>query len=88
LASRDPELLAMADIAQRRRRDAERSLEIAFEKARPILERETASPHLIQELELPRDLKARIKAIRDPEARIRAIVEFKLSAKKQSSDRD
>jgi len=33
----DPELAAIAAIAQRRRLDAERSLEAAFEKARPIL---------------------------------------------------
>jgi hypothetical protein len=78
----------MAEIAQRRRRDTERSLETAFEKARPILEKETASAHPMQTMELPPDLKARIKAIRDPEQRIRAIVEFKLSAKKQLSDRE
>jgi hypothetical protein len=53
-----------------------------------MLERETEPAHAIQTLELSPDLKARIKAIRDPEERIRAIVEFKMSAKRQSSDRE
>jgi hypothetical protein len=88
LLIRDPELLAIAEIAQQRKRDAERSLEIAFEKARSILERQTTPAHATQALELPPDLKARIKAIRDPEKRIRAIVEFKMSAKTQLTDRD
>jgi hypothetical protein len=78
----------MAEIAQRRRPDKERSLEIAFEKARSILERETTPAYASQALELPPDLKARIKTIRDPEKRIRAIVEFKMSARAQLSDRD
>jgi hypothetical protein len=34
---------------------------------------------------LPADLKTRIAAMRDPEERIRAIVEFKLSVRTQSS---
>jgi len=78
----------MAEIAQRRKRDMERSLEIVFERARSIIERETTSAHAIHALELPPDLKARIKAIRDPEKRIRAIVDFKMSAKTRWSDHE
>ncbi|HXZ97848.1 MAG TPA: hypothetical protein VED24_00615 [Candidatus Acidoferrum sp.] len=78
----------MAEVAQRRKRDMERSLETEFERARSIIERETTPAHAIQALELPPDLKARIKAIRDPEKRIRAIVEFKMSTKKRSSDHE
>jgi hypothetical protein len=88
LLSRDPELLAIAEIAQQRRRETELSLEIAFKKARSILERQTTPAYAAQALELPPDLKARIMAIRDPEKRIRAIVEFKMSAKTQLTGRD
>ena len=88
LPSRDPELVAIAEIVQRRKLDTERSLETAFEKARPILERETASARPIQTAELPADLEARVRAMPDPEQRIRAIVEFKLSHRTESSHHD
>ena len=80
--------MAIAEIAQRRRLDTEQSLEAVFEKVRPVLERETASARPIQTSELPADLEARIRAMPDPEQRIRAIVEFKLSTKTQASHHD
>jgi hypothetical protein len=80
--------MAMAEIAQRRRLDIERSLETAFEKARLVLERETTSARPIRASELPADLEARVRAMPDPEQRIRAIVEFKLSTKTQASHHD
>jgi hypothetical protein len=86
--SRDPDLMAIAEIAQRRRLDMERSLETAFEKVRLILERETTSARPIQTSELPADLEARVRAMPDPEQRIRAIVEFKLSIKTQAGHHD
>ena len=84
-SGRDPDLLAIAEIAHRRRLDTERSLESVFEKAKPILRREPEAAHPVEAFELPADLKTRIAAMRDPEERIRAIVEFKLSVRTQSS---
>jgi hypothetical protein len=88
LTCRDPDLLAMAEIAKRRRIDMERSLETAFEKARLVLERSTTSTQPIQASDLPASIKARVRAMPDPEQRIRAIVEFKLSTRIQSSHHD
>jgi hypothetical protein len=68
--------------------DTERCLETAFEKARLILEREKASARQIQTSKLPADLEARVRAMPDPEQRIRAIVEFKLSAKTHAGHHD
>jgi hypothetical protein len=84
-SGRDPDLLAIAEIAHRRRLDAERSLESVFEKAKPILERKPEPAYLVQALELPAELKTRIAAMPDPEERIRAIVEYKLSVRSRSS---
>jgi hypothetical protein len=84
-SGRDPDLFAIAEIAHRRRLDAERSLEGVFEKAKPILERNPQPAYLVQALELPAELKARVAAMSDPEERIRAIVEFKLSVRSRSS---
>jgi len=84
-SGRDPDLLAIAEIAHRRRLDAERSLESVFEKAKPILERKPEPAYLVQALELPAELKTRIAAMPDPEQRIRAIVEYKLSVRSRSS---
>ncbi|MGD0549898.1 MAG: hypothetical protein ABSA81_05065 [Candidatus Bathyarchaeia archaeon] len=78
----------MAEIAQRRRLDTERSLETTFEKVRPILERATTSPRPIQTSKLPADFEARVRAMPDPEQRIRAILEFKLSTKTQAGHHD
>jgi len=66
----------------------ERSLETAFQKVRLILERETTSARPIQTSELPADLEARVRAMPDPEQKIRAIVEFKLSTKTQAGHHD
>jgi hypothetical protein len=85
LSRQDPDLLAIAEIAQQRRLDAEQSLEALFEKIRPILRRGVEWEHPAQASELPSDLKSRIMAIPDPEQRIRAIVEFKLSHRKRPS---
>jgi hypothetical protein len=84
-SGRDPDLFAIAEIAHRRRLDAERSLESVFEKAKPILERKPEPAYLVQALELPAELKARVAAMSDPEQRMRAIVEYKLSVRSQSS---
>ena len=84
-SGRDPDLFAIAEIAHRRRLDAERSLESVFEKAKPIVDRKPEPAYLVQALELPADLKTRIAAMPDPEERIRAIVEYKLSTRTQSS---
>jgi len=84
-SGRDPDLLAIAEIAHRRSLDTERSLESVFEKAKPILRREPEAAHPVEAFELPADLKTRIAAMPDPEERIRAIVEFKLSTRTQSS---
>jgi hypothetical protein len=76
----------MAEIANQKKLGAERSLDSVFEKVRPILYREPDSaPPPVQIAELPADLKARIVEMPDAEQRIRAIVEFKLSSKTQSS---
>jgi hypothetical protein len=84
-SGRDSDLLAIAEIAHRRRLDAERSLESVFEKVKPILKREPEAAHPVETFELPADLKTRIAAMPDPEERIRAIVEYKLSTRTQSS---
>ena len=84
-SGRDPDLFAIAEIAHRRRLDAERSLESVFEKVKPILERKPEPAYLVQAFELPAELKTRIAAMLDPEERIRAIVEYKLSTRTQSS---
>jgi hypothetical protein len=84
-SGRDPDLLAIAELAHGRRLDAERSLESVFEKVKPILRREPEAAHPVEAFELPADLKTRIAAMRDPEERIRAIVEYKLSTRTQSS---
>jgi hypothetical protein len=84
-SGREPGLLAIAEIAHRRRLDTERSLERVFEKAKPILERKPEPAYLVQVLKLPAELKARVAAMSDPEQRIRAIVEYKLSTRTQSS---
>ena len=84
-SGRDPDLLAIAETAHRRRLDAERSLESVFEKAKPILRREPEAAHPLEAFELPADLKTRIAAMPDPEQRIRAIVEFKLSVRSRLS---
>jgi hypothetical protein len=76
---RDPDLLAISEIAQRRRLETERSLEAVFEKVRPILRREPESVHPALASKLPEDLKAQIAAMPDAEQRIRAILEFKSS---------
>jgi hypothetical protein len=65
--------------------DTERSLESAFEKVKPILKREPEAAHPVEAFDLPADLKTRIAAMPDPEERIRAIVEFRLSVRSQSS---
>lgn len=84
-SGRDPDLFAIAEIAHRRRLDAERSLESVFEKVKPILRREPEAAHPVEAFELPAELKARVAAMSDPEQRIRAIVEYKLSTRTQSS---
>jgi hypothetical protein len=84
-SGRDSDLLAIAEIAHRRRLDAERSLESVLEKVKPILKRELEAAHPVEALELPADLKTRIAAMPDPKERIRAIAEFKLSVRSQSS---
>jgi len=86
--ARDPDLVAIAEIAQQRRLETERGLETAFGKVRLILEREETSANSIQTMELPADLDARVRAMPDPEQRIRAIVEFKLSTKTQAGHHD
>jgi hypothetical protein len=84
-SGRDPDLLAIAEIAHRRRLDTGRSLESMFEKAKPILRREPEAAHPVEVSKLPADLKTRIAAMLDPEQRIRAIVEYKLSVRSRSS---
>lgn len=63
-------------------------MEIVFEKVKPILRRKPESAHPVAPFELPADLRARIAAMPDAEQRIRAIVEFKLSAKPRTSHQD
>jgi hypothetical protein len=87
-AARCPDLAAIAEIAERRRLEDERSLDAAFEKARSILEREMPTEIPIQSPELPADVEARVRAMPDPEQRIRAIVEFKLSNRDKSGHRN
>ena len=60
-------------------------MESVFEKVKPILERKPEPAYLVQALELPAELKTRIAAMPDPEQRIRAIVEYKLSVRSRSS---
>lgn len=84
---RDPELLGIAQISDRRRLDMEQSLERVFEKVKPILNRQSALEPPISKPELPAAFLAKVAAMPDAERRIRAIVEFKLSARKQPNDR-
>lgn len=88
ISVRDPGLFAVANIARHRRLDAARSLETVFEKAIPILRRGKEPACLVYVAELPPDLRARVAAMPEPEQRIRAIVEFRLSAKTDSSQQD
>ena len=60
-------------------------MESVFEKVKPILQRKPEPAYLVHALELPADLKTRIAAMPDPEERMRAIVEYKLSTRTQSS---
>ena len=55
-------------------------MESVFEKAKPILERKPEPAYLVQALELPAELKARVAAMSEPEQRIHAIVEYKFSS--------
>jgi len=84
-SGRDPDLNAIAEIAHLRSLNTEHSLESVFEKAKPILERKPNPAYLVQALELPTELKTRVAAMLDPEQRIRAIVEYKLSTRTRSS---
>ena len=84
-SGRDPDLLAIVEIAHRRRLDTEHSLESVFEKAKPMLRREPEAAHPVEALELPAELKARVPAMSDPEERIRAMVEFKVPVRSRSS---
>jgi hypothetical protein len=88
LSARDPDLLAIADIAHQRRLDQARSLETVFEKVKPILQRKKEPAHPVHVAKLPPDLKAQVEAMPDPEQRIRAIMEFRLSARMDSSHQD
>jgi len=84
---RDPELAGIAEIADRREPDIVQSLDRVFEKVKPILNRGSASEPPIREFELPASLMAKVGNMPDAEQKIRAIVEFKLSARKQANDR-
>jgi len=88
LSARDPDLLAVAEIAYQRRLDKARSLETVFEKVKPILQRKKEPAHPVHVAKLPPDLKARVAGMPDPEQRIRAIVEFRLSARTDSNQHD
>jgi len=57
------------------------SLDRVFERVRPILNRKPVSESSIRYPDLPPALKAKVLAMPDAEDRIRAIVEFKLSAR-------
>jgi hypothetical protein len=87
LPGRDPDLLMMAEMT-RRKMKAERNLETVFEKAKPILRREVKPVRPARPSEIPADLKAQVSAMDDPEQRIRAIVEFKLSGKMHQNHQD
>lgn len=83
---RDPELLGIAQIANRRRLGMEQSLDRVFEKVEPILNRQSATQSPVRESELPAALLEKVAAMPDAEQKIRAIVEFKLSARKRADD--
>jgi len=83
---RDPELAGILEMADRRKLDAVQSLDRIFERVKPILDRGSASEPPIREFELPASLKAKVASMPDAEQKIRTIVEFKLSARKQASD--
>ena len=84
---RDPDLLVMAETT-RRKMEAERTLETVFEKVKPILRGEVEPARPARPSQIPTDLKAQVSAMTDPEQRIRAIVEFKLSGKMQQNHQD
>jgi len=86
LLIRDPELAGIAEIADRRQPDIVQSLDRVFEKVKPILDRRSASEPPIREFELPASLMAKVASMPDAEQKIRTIVEFKLSARKQAND--
>jgi len=87
LPSRDPDLLVMAEMTHKKMK-AERNLETVFEKVKPILRGEIEPVRLARSSEIPADLKAQVSAMTDPEQRIRAIVEFKLSGKMHQNHQD
>lgn len=83
---RDPELLDMAVIADRRKPNTVQTLDGVFEKVKPILKREPTPERPAREIELPAALVAKVAAMPDAEQRIRAIVEYKMSARSQADD--
>jgi len=81
---RDPELLDMVAISDRRRPRTAQSLDRVFEKVKPILNREPAVDRPVTGIELPTALIARVTNMPDAEQRIRTIVEYKMSARRQA----
>ena len=57
------------------------SLERVFERVKPILNREPVSESPTRYPDLPPALKTKVPAMPDADERIRAIVEFRLSAR-------
>ena len=81
LLVRDPDLVAIARIADQRRHRENEDLERILGKVRHILNRKSPEPFPTRRLELPAALRARVAAIPDAEERIRAIVEYMMSNK-------
>lgn len=86
LRVRDPELVEIAELALQRTRNVDQSLEKVFEKVRPVLHRKVEQTTTVRNTELPALLKEKIMTIPDPEERIRAIVDFRLSHRTRSVD--
>jgi hypothetical protein len=87
LRVRDPELVEIAELALQRTRNADQSLEEVFERVRPILYRKVEQTTTVRNAELPALLKQKIMTIPDPEQRVRAMVDFRMSRRTRRMDK-
>jgi len=82
---RDHELAEIAKMADRRILKAQQSLEKAFDRIRPILYGRSPSHLPAEARPLPAELIARVMAMPEPEQRIRAIIECRMSERNRST---
>jgi len=83
---RDPELLEIAEIADRRQERVDEDLERIFEKVRPILHGRDMGAPPVRRLDLPASIRTKISEISDAEQKINTIVEFRMSARMRRAE--